>query len=103
MNELTFTVDRAHLSARRYILCGRISSAESNILQYELEEAMRDGYVCFVLNMRKITFLSSAGIRVLLMFYKKSKERGGSFHVENPSENVINVLGMTALDEMLLK
>ena len=103
MNELTISIDQTYPSHCRYILSGRISSAEANILQYELGEAMRGGNSRFILNMQKITFLSSAGIRVLLMFYKKTKECGGSFHVESPSENVKNVLGMTALDEMLLK
>ena len=103
MDGLTMTIDKTNPPVRRYILNGRISSAESNALQHELEEAMRAGSVNFVLNMRQISYLCSAGIRVLLMMYKRTKEQKGSFYVESPSENVINVLGMTALDEMLLK
>ena len=101
-DELTITLDQTDPSVHRYILSGRVSIAEANELQFELEEAMRGGTSRFILNMRKVTFLSSSGIRVLLMFYKKANARYGSFHVESPSENVINVLGLTALDAMLL-
>ena len=103
MNELTITVNQRGPSSCRYILSGRISSVEANTLQFELEEALRSGCLRFVLNMRQVSFLSSGGIRVLLMIYKKAKGRGGSFHLEDPSENVINVLGLTALEDMLLE
>ena len=99
----TITVDKTYTTAYKLILKGRVTSANADILQHKLNEAFGDGNWRFVLNMRDVDFLSSGGIRVLLMFYKKTKEKGGSFHVENPSENVRNVLGMTALDNMLLK
>jgi len=87
----------------RFFLKGRITSMSANVLQHNLDEAIRKGRTKIVVNMMEISFLSSAGIRILLMFFKKAKGTGGSFHIEEPSENVINVLGMTALDEMLLK
>ena len=87
----------------RFIAQGRITSNNANVLQHKLNEAFSNGGTNIVVNMLQVTFLSSAGIRVLLMFYKMAKQAGGSFYVENPSENVVNVLGMTALDEMLLK
>ena len=82
---------------------GRVTSLNANALQYKLEEALRAGKTKMVINMMQVAILSSSGIRVLLMFYKRAKEAGGSFFVESPSENVVNVLGMVALDEMLLK
>ncbi|MCL1822988.1 MAG: STAS domain-containing protein [Oscillospiraceae bacterium] len=101
--ELIITVDSADVSAYRFILEGRISTSTANTLEFKLNEAMRDGHTNLILNMCQVSFLSSAGIRILLMFFKRAKANGGSFFVENPSENVINVLGMVALDEMLLK
>ena len=100
MSGLSITIDPEHTAARRYILQGRIGSEESNILQHELLEAERGGCSHLVINMRQVTFLSSAGIRVLLMFFKRAKG-SGSFHIEDPSDNVTNVLGITALREMI--
>ena len=82
---------------------GRVNSLNSNVLQHKLNEAFRAGRRNVIVNMMEVAFISSAGIKVLLMFYKRAKDEGCSFHVESPSENVINVLGMTALDDMLLK
>ena len=87
----------------RFIAKGRITSFSAGSLEFTISEAIKKGMSNIIVNMMQVAFLSSAGIRVLLMFFKKAKEAGGSFYVESPSENVINVLGMTALDEMLLK
>ena len=87
----------------KFIIAGRITSLSANVIQHKLNEAFRAGQKNMVLNMMQVAFLSSAGIRVLLIFYRRAKEAGGSFYIESPSDNVINVLGMTALDEMLLK
>ena len=104
MSNDDFTIDEETVDeVTRFILKGRITSMNANVLQFKLNEAFTKGRNKVVVNMMQVVFLSSAGIRILLMFYKKAKEVGGSFHIESPSENVENVLGMTALDEMLLK
>jgi anti-anti-sigma factor len=102
-NEFSVTVDKTYTPARRLILRGRITIVNADILHHKLSEDFRKGYTHFVLNMRQVSMLTSSGIRTLLAFYKKAKQCGGSFYVQDPSENVINVLGMTALDEMLIK
>jgi len=86
----------------RFFVKGRVNSLSANVLQHKLSEAYSFGVRDFIVNMMEVAFLSSAGIKVLLMFYKRAKVEGGSFFVESPSENVVNVLGMTALDDMLL-
>ncbi|MCL2064294.1 MAG: STAS domain-containing protein [Candidatus Cloacimonetes bacterium] len=86
----------------RFILRGRVNINNSPSLQFELDEAMRKNEINIVLNMSQVYFLSSAGIRVILKMHKKTTEIGGSLGIEDPSENVRNVLGMTALEEMLV-
>ena len=86
----------------KFYVKGRVTSVNANVLQHKLNESFRMGRTKVVINMMQVVFLSSAGIRVLLMFYKRAKETGGSFFIESPSDNVVNVLGMTALDDMLL-
>ena len=73
------------------------------ILKQKLDEARSKRKKHIIVNMQQVPFLSSGGIRVLLMYYKIMNAENGSFFVENPSENVQNVLGMTALEELLLK
>ncbi|MDR0453884.1 MAG: STAS domain-containing protein [Deferribacteraceae bacterium] len=100
--ELSIVEDKTNSGIIKFFLKGRITSVSANSFQYKLEEANKNGYIRFVINMQDVEFLSSVGIRILLMFYKKANSCGGSFNVENPSENVINVLGLTSLDKMLL-
>ena len=74
----------------------------AKVLQKKLDDALEYGKNQIIVNMAMVNFLSSTGIRVLLSTYKNAIKNGGTFHIDNPSENVINVLGMTALDEMML-
>ena len=101
--DFSVTEDASDPAVRRLIVKGRVTSATAETFQYSLEDAVGEGKGRVVVNMQSVPFLSSAGIRVLLLCHKKSKTGGGGFFVERPSENVKNVLGMTALDELLLK
>ena len=96
-------VEEKHGELTKFYAKGRITSISANVLQHKLNEAFRIGRTNVIVNMMEVTFLSSAGIRVLLVFYKRAKDEGGSLSIESPSENVVNVLGITALDEMLPK
>ena len=87
----------------RFVLMGRVDSNSSNVLGYRLDKAFNEENKVFILNMSQVEYLSSAGIRVILKAYKDVRKAGGKLGIESPSENVRNVLGMTALDEMLIK
>ena len=86
----------------KFILIGRVNSMNADKLLKELEGALNNGQKNIVLNMLRVEYLSSAGIRVILKAYKDAKAAGGKFGIEWPSESVRNVLGMTALDDMLI-
>ena len=81
---------------------GKIDSQNSAVLGEYIDSLIKDGWKNIVLDMNEIKFFSSNGIRVVLATYKKLHE-DGSFHIAFPSSNVENVLGMVALDKMLLK
>lgn len=87
----------------KFTVKGHVNSINAPDLEYELENAIQNGQVNIVLKMTNVTYLSSIGVRVILKIYKKAKEAGGKFNIERPSENVRNVLGIAALDEILLK
>ena len=86
----------------RFTIKGRVNLINAPELQHKLEQALKDGELDIVLNMSHVDFLSSAGIRVILKTHKDAMRAGGSFGIEQPSENVRNVLGMAALEEMLI-
>ena len=86
----------------RLSVTGRIDSNSANSLLLKLEEALVSGQKAIILNMYKVEYLSSTGIRVILKIYKQATEAGGSFNIERPSDIVKNVLGMVALKELLV-
>lgn len=101
MREFSFTEDRCEGKQRFYTLKGRISTNEATYMQSVLDNAFNAGCTHIVINMSLVYLLSSAGIRVILGMYKRLKKIDGKLQIEAPSENVKNVLGMTALDELL--
>jgi len=82
---------------------GQINSVTAEKLKKKLNDIIYDKNNYVIINMSGVSFLSSGGIRVLLMYYKIMKGNGGKFFIQDPSDNVKNVLGMVALDEMLYR
>ena len=81
---------------------GRLDSINAVELDRQLQTIKCDGQTHVVLNMSMVEYLSSNGIRVILKAYKAVKAAGGKFGIEEPSECVKNVLGLVALNEMLI-
>ncbi|MDR0503118.1 MAG: STAS domain-containing protein [Treponema sp.] len=86
----------------KLVLKGRIDSNNSEKLLEKLEALIKDGQTSILMNMSQIKYLSSGGIRVILKIYKQMTETNGKFNIEAPSEIVKNVLGMVALNELLV-
>jgi len=103
MEELTITIEQGSHETTKITAKGCINTASALMLEEKLEETINDGVKNILINMLKVNYLSSSGIRVILKTYKQLEEMGGKFNIEMPSENVKNVLGMTALDQILLK
>jgi anti-anti-sigma factor len=101
VEDLEILEDRSP-GASRFTLKGRVNAASADSLLFKLESAIKDGHKDIVVNMARIEYLSSVGIRVILKIYKQAAENGGKFSIESPSENVKNVLGMVALKDMLV-
>jgi anti-anti-sigma factor len=86
----------------RFFAKGRVDSNNADELEEKIINLINEGFKTIVLNMSQVEYLSSIGIRVVLKIYKITKEQGGTFNIEKPSDIVRNVLGMVALEEMLV-
>jgi anti-sigma B factor antagonist len=100
--EFAITKDKLQGGITRYTAKGRVNSINAPKLKYMLEEAIDDEQIDIVLNMSQVEYLSSIGISAILSVYKQAEEAGSIFRIEQPSEVVRNVLGITALDKMLM-
>ena len=81
---------------------GRLDNYWAEHLRSNLEEVIRGGAHGIHLNSSEISFLSSAGVGLLVNFHKQLKSIGGSFVITNPSERVKQVLDLCKLSPILL-
>jgi len=86
----------------KFTVTGRVNSKSSSVLKFRLEDSIKCGETDIVLNMKNVDFLSSDGIRTILNTYKEAEKSGGKFRIEEPSQTVRNVLGMVALNDLLI-
>ena len=81
---------------------GRLDNYWTEHLRGNLDEVIRGGAHGIRLNLSEISFLSSAGVGLLVKFHTQLKGIGGSFIVTSPSERVKQVLDLCRLSTILL-
>jgi anti-anti-sigma factor len=83
------------------LVSGRMDGYWSRHLEEALNEMMREGIHRVKVNLSQTTYISSAGIRVLVHAFKEFSAVGGSILVVEPSAPVQKVLDLAGLGQML--
>ncbi|MDR2856103.1 MAG: STAS domain-containing protein [Methanomicrobiales archaeon] len=83
-----------------FILDGRLDSTTAPRLQDVLIPAFNEGGEVG-LDFAQLAYLSSAGLRVLLMALKTAKTKGASMSISGVSQEIMEVFEMTGFSEML--
>jgi anti-anti-sigma factor len=81
---------------------GRLDNYWTEHLRRNLDEIVRGGAHAIRMNLADITFLSSAGVGLLVRVHMQLKGMGGSFVITTPSQRVKEVLDLCHLSPMLL-
>lgn len=82
---------------------GRVDSMTAKDLGAGLTDAIDSGHLKIVLDLSQVGFMSSAGLRELVLAYKKvSRMEGGDLRIAQPSLRVREVLEMAGLDTIFL-
>jgi anti-anti-sigma factor len=66
---------------------GRLDNYWTEHLRTNLEEFVRGGAHFIRLNLSEVSFLSSAGVGLLMLTYRQLKEIGGTLIIASPSDN----------------
>ena len=82
-------------------LTGRLDAYWADHLHDELDKCIRSGVYRIRLDMAGVSYISSAGVRVLLQIYRQTQEINGAFFLINISENVKSVLKLSGIDKLL--
>ncbi|MDD2853113.1 MAG: STAS domain-containing protein [Desulfuromonadaceae bacterium] len=75
-------------------VCGEIDGKTAPQVQTELLAALQEGKR-LLLDMRGVTFLSSAGLRMLLLLYRQIAARKGKVVLVGVSEEIRDTMSMT--------
>jgi anti-anti-sigma factor len=82
-------------------LAGRLDANWCGHVQEALATAVKEGEHRLHLDMSSVNYLSSAGIRVLITFYKQLRAINGELGVVNPSAVVRSVLDLSGLGMLI--
>jgi anti-anti-sigma factor len=83
-------------------ITGRLDGYWADHLTTGLAEVVREGGHHIRVDLSEVSFLSSAGIRVLVQFFKQLRAIDGSLAVCNPSPHVSEVLKLAGLRNLLI-
>ena len=81
---------------------GRLDNYWTEHLRGNVEELIRGGAHSIRMDLSEMTFLSSAGVGLLVVFHRKLKGIGGSFAITCPSKQVKLVIDLCRLSPILL-
>ena len=79
---------------------GKIDAVSSPELQNEILKAYQKSKTV-ILNFADVGYISSAGLRALLIGQKTATSKGGKFLIINANESVVEVLRVTGLQKVI--
>lgn len=85
------------------LVTGRIDGPGANQLELEVLDAIRAGGNPIYVNLAGATFLCSAGIRVLLQYWRQMKNSQRLLQVTRPSAEVEAVLETTGFKDLIVE
>lgn len=91
---------KAEGNALTVALEGRLDTITSPQLDDELDASL-EGVTDLTLDFQDLTYISSAGLRVLLRAQKKMKAAGGKLRLTGVSAGILEILEITGFAEIL--
>ncbi len=80
---------------------GRFDNAGAKTVADALDQALAGGSHTVAINMAGVTYLSSAGIRVMVAYHQKFSRLKGGLYLTSVSERISQLLEMTGLYDLL--
>src|SRR6266853_820681 len=89
--------------AHELLISGRIDGEGANQLEEEILKTMRSGAKSIYVNLNGATFMCSAGLRVLLQYWRQMKNSQRLLQVTRPSPEVEPVLRASGFWDTLVE
>ena len=82
-------------------LSGQLDTLTSVDLEKEIAPILQGETQTVVLDGAELTYISSAGLRLLLTLQKGMKNKGGSFRLKNIQNEIMEILNITGFSHIL--
>ena len=82
-------------------LIGRLDTITSPQLEEEINSFSLENIETVILDLKELEYISSAGLRVVLMIHKKMNKLGGQLKLINVNDMILNIFDMTGMSEFL--
>lgn len=94
---------KTSISNQNFIISlkGRLDTITSPQLEEEINHYSLDEFKTVTVNMRELEYISSAGLRVILMLHKNMIKSGGKLALVNVNDMVMEIFSMTGMTDFL--
>ena len=82
-------------------LSGQLDTLSAPDLEKEITNILEGNAQIVVLDGRKLTYISSAGLRLLLILQKKMSQKGGTFVLRNIQDSIMEIFKITGFSSFL--
>ena len=82
-------------------LSGQLDTLSSPDLEKEITNILAGNAQNVVLDGGKLTYISSAGLRLLLILQKKMGQKGGTFVLRNIQDSIMEIFKITGFSSFL--
>lgn len=83
------------------LLSGRLDSQSYLKLESKMDEIFKESISSIVFDFSSLQYISSAGLRVILLFVKQTKTKNIDFKIINASEEIIDVFKLTGFIDIV--
>ncbi|NLG18476.1 MAG: STAS domain-containing protein [Fibrobacter sp.] len=101
--DLVYEDIRGKVNAKLIRFIGDLDATNVETVLEKVCSLFNEGIRDLVADFKKLRYVNSTGLGILLHFSKSAKEKGGSFKIANINENVyeiIEIIGATSLLEI---
>lgn len=83
------------------LLSGRLDSQSYLELESKMDGIFKESISSIVFDFSSLQYISSAGLRVILLFVKQTKTKNIDFKIINASEEIIDVFKLTGFIDIV--
>jgi anti-sigma B factor antagonist len=101
--ELEYEDIKGHAGTKMVRFVGDLDATNVETVLEKICNLFNDGFINIIADFKRLRYVNSTGLGILLHFSKSAREKGGGFKIANVNENVyeiIEIIGATTLLEI---